>query len=91
MRILLIAVWAWLHAQTGGMQTPPCTCTAIHEGTFVGQSGHGSESLFFVRFVFLVFSIVFDSCCIDLFGCFGFFGFALRMVCDLLRFICYES
>ena len=23
----------------------------------------------------LVFSIVFDSCCLDLFGCFGFFGF----------------
>ena len=25
--------------------------------------------------VCLVLSMVFDSCCLDLFGCFGFFGF----------------
>ena len=41
--------------------------------THVGQSGHGSESLFF--FVLLVFPMVFDSVCLDLFGFFGFFGF----------------
>ena len=36
MRILLVAVWAWLHAQTGGMQTPSCTRIAI--ASFFGES-----------------------------------------------------
>ena len=33
----------------------------------------GLKVLFFL--FFLVFPMVFDSCCLDLFGCFGFFGF----------------
>lgn len=36
MRILLVAVWAWLHAQTVGMQTPSCTSTAI--ASFFGEN-----------------------------------------------------
>ena len=40
--------------------------------THVGQSGHGSESFVFV---FLVSPMVFDSFCLGLFCCFGFFGF----------------
>ena len=31
--------------------------------------------LLLLIFVCLVFSMVVDSCCLDLFGCFGFFGF----------------
>ena len=47
--------------------------------THVGQSGHGSES-FFVLYC-LVFSMVFGSFCLDLFGCFGFFGFPYGFWC----------
>ena len=41
--------------------------------THVHFGRHESESLFLL--VVLVFSIVFDRFCVDLFGCFGFFGF----------------
>ena len=36
-----------------------------------------------------VFSMVFDSCCLDLFGCFGFFGFP--MVVDTFKCTLYSS
>ena len=50
----------------------PTTTENHNFQTHVGQRGHGSERLLFVV---LVVSIVVDSVCLDLFGCFGFFGF----------------
>ena len=45
-----------------------------HFQTHVHFGRHGSDS-FVVVWCCLVFSMVFDSVCLDLFGCFGFFGF----------------